>query len=301
MLARGIESISCLLIVLMAFVFTSCATTNGDWEKAERLGTIKAYKTFLVEHPDADQADDARRRIEDILVDIKWERVQADNTIAAYEKFLAEFPQTKHTEEANNVLESRRYQQALGEDSIHSYATYLKHHPDSPRAKAAEKRLRELRYAYVKKVGTVEVYETFFSLYSEGPDVDEFRRGLPAARKLDKALALAGAIMKHAPKSSIQMSNFSMTGMNTERSDPTPQDLMNLEIMLKDGADPNAVSIAGFEAAGKQKLSNGMSIVTTGRRGKPVRAARGGMTLLEYCRVQKLDSIAKLLKKYGAK
>ena len=69
MLARGIESISCLLIVLMAFVFTSCATTNGDWEKAERLGTIKAYKTFLVEHPDADQADDARRRIEDILVD----------------------------------------------------------------------------------------------------------------------------------------------------------------------------------------------------------------------------------------
>jgi hypothetical protein len=122
---------------------------------------------------------------------------------------------------------------------------------------------------------------TFFSLYSEGPDVDEFRRGLPAARKLDKALALAGAIMKHAPKSSIQMSNFSMTGMNTERSDPTPQDLMNLEIMLKDGADPN--------------------IVTTGRRGKPVRAARGGMTLLEYCRVQKLDSIAKLLKKYGAK
>jgi outer membrane protein assembly factor BamD (BamD/ComL family) len=301
MISKGILTRNWILTTGIAVSLIGCATTSRDWEQANRLGTVQSYLQFVNKHPDSEQADDARRFIADLRIDATWRNAEEENTIAAYETFLKKHPQTRHTEQANSMLEALRYQHAKEEDSIIAYKSYLEKYADSHRSADAQARLRKLQFEEAKKQGTVAAFESFFAQYAEGADVDELRAQLPAAKKLDKALALGSEIMSHAPQTYIQVNNFNMTGMSTARSDPTAQDLAKLKAMLKDGADPNAIRVSGYEPAGKKSLGNGFSIVSTGRPGVLVRAERGGMTLLEYCRAQKLNSIAKLLKKYGAK
>ena len=59
--------------------------------------------------------------------------------------------------------------------------------------------------------------------------------------------------------------------------------LSKLRVLLKEGADPNAVRIAGFEPAFEEKTSFGV-ISSTGKLGWIVPAKKEGMSLLEYCR-----------------
>jgi hypothetical protein len=128
------------------------------------------------------------------------------------------------------------------------------------------------------------------------------RTELVSRQALETSLELGRAIMRHAPQTYQENVDFSMRGTTTKRSDPTPEDLSKLREMLLDGANPNAVRVAGFEPAGDTVLDGGRAVRhSTGKPGRIVGAEEGGITLLEYCRLNGMKTIAALLIKHGAK
>ena len=56
-------NVKTFLILLFALLLTGCATTKGDWEKANRLNTAEAYEEFLRKHPESEFTEEAKKRI----------------------------------------------------------------------------------------------------------------------------------------------------------------------------------------------------------------------------------------------
>lgn len=299
--------IGALLAVLVVLTLMGCATTKKDWHEANQQGTIEAYHRFLVKHPKAEQAGEANRLIGELMKKKVWDDTVAANSVSGYEKFLKSNPNSKYAANAGRRLDELRFAQAKAKDTkgdydaYNAYEAYLKQHPDGSGAGFARSRQREIHYALAQKNMSAPLIKSFLAKYDEGDDAETLKAALPAAEELEKARSLGKSIMRHAPQSFIQMTNFNVTGMETTRSDPTAEDLKKLEEMLQKGADPNAVRIAGFQPAGKTPVGNGLVSYSSGRPGMVVRAENGGITLLEYCRANGLKTIEALLIKHGAK
>ena len=58
-----------MLTILILIALFGCATTKRDWQEANRLGTIEAYEKFLQNHPDAGEANNARRILTELRAD----------------------------------------------------------------------------------------------------------------------------------------------------------------------------------------------------------------------------------------
>ena len=91
-------------LLFLVLVVGGCATTKGDWEKAQNFDTIEAYQTFLQKNPESEFTAYAKRRIERL----KWENAQRRYSIESYEEFLREHPQSEFKEQAKEKIEQIR-------------------------------------------------------------------------------------------------------------------------------------------------------------------------------------------------
>ena len=248
-----LNQIKFIWIVALALLLSGCATASRDYENAKQIDTATAYQTFLVNHSQSEYADQARKA----LIEREWEDTKHINTIGSFTLFLNKYPKSEHASQAKQALKKLYWIAAEQDNTVDSYNKFLNKYPDGSGVEEALSRIRELRYADARQRRTVAAFETFFASYSEGPDVNTLRAEFPAIQAIEKSMTLGRAIMKHAPQTYIQMSNFSVTGKTTERSDPTTEDLSRLRAMLSEGADPSAVRVAGFEPAGEKQLGGG--------------------------------------------
>lgn len=94
-----------LIPLVIALMFCGCATTKRDWQDANRVGTIQAYQQFLLFHPDADQADQARSRLKQLQSEASWKTTRSYNTVSAYSAFLQKYPDSEHAAQARQRLQ----------------------------------------------------------------------------------------------------------------------------------------------------------------------------------------------------
>jgi hypothetical protein len=289
-----------LLTIFLAVALVGCATTEKDWQTANRARTIEAYEHFLQKHPNSAQANVARRLLPQMRVNKDWRNAEKINTPDAYETFLSKHPQSKQANQATITLEALRFKIAKEKNTIAEYESYLKRHPGGAGAQEAELRLRALRYAYAKEQMTVAAIDSFLIQYSSGDDVNTLKEARPAAKALKKSFLLGKAIIKHFSKAYAPMDGILPGKLEAEPSIPTSKDLSKLRKLLQEGADPNVVNIVGFEPPGEKK-HGGYVLLSPGNPGQVVRAEKGGMTLLDYCHKNKLETITELLIAHGAK
>lgn len=100
---------------------------------------------------------------------------------------------------------------------------------------------------------------------------------------------------------SIKMSNFKVQGVKGISKDRRLITLGVFMLLLKAGADQNAMRIKGFKKAGTIDLGSGAVMHSTGNPGIIVPAHKGGMSALEFAEINNLMNFKKLLLKARAR
>lgn len=152
-----------ILTSIMALVLVGCATTKGNWEKAQRLNTIKAYQEFLQKHPQSEFTAEAKHQIQNI----DWQKATRLDTLESYQEFKNKYPHSKFIHEAEARIDKLAWQKAQGLNTIESYKEFLKKHPQSEFGRAARdrieqlERIEQLAWEEAKGTDTVLRYKKF--------------------------------------------------------------------------------------------------------------------------------------------
>lgn len=182
------KSISTLFI---AFMLCGCASTNRDWQEANRSGTIEAYEKFLQAHSKTDQANEAQGRIQELRADQDWVKTQSTNTIPAYQAFLAQYPNAKQADKAKMALKALESKadwtraQSLG--TIKAYSEFLQKHPRSKEAVNAKQSLERLEterdWTSARTANSIIAYQEYLQKHDTMQYASEARQRLSALQE----------------------------------------------------------------------------------------------------------------------
>ena len=177
----------CIVLAIVSLCFCACDTSEQDFEKAKKDGTVKAYDTFIANHLKSDFVEEARDsivaiydRVEDLHVIAKeiygivdydaaskvrkklvrrseslYYRAYVENSIDGWTEFIESVPELYQKDAQERKLElqweneSLAWKMASINDNALSYEKYLDHHPKGKHAKQAEKKLIDLEVAAV--------------------------------------------------------------------------------------------------------------------------------------------------------
>jgi hypothetical protein len=155
-----------------------------------------------------------------------------------------------------------------------------------------------------RKVDSVSAIEDFLKRYPKGADSEQLKQELQAVREWEPRKKLGELIIRLCP----QVTTSFMEGLKRTPSSSYKGDLSEIRSLLERGVDADAVRIEGFVAPVEESsidTSGGAVRISSryspGSRGNAVRASKGGMTLLEYCKANSLNDAYDLLKSHGAK
>jgi len=162
-----------LLTSVVVLALCGCATTTRDWEEANRQGTIEAYEQFLKVHPDADQTNQAKRRLEELRIAEDWDIAKSTNTIDAYRVFLSQQPVSKYAKMAraklDQLVSENDWKHAKSMGTIASYEEFLQKHPKSGQAPNAEQSIQQLKeereWKRVEEINTRSAFAEFVKNY----------------------------------------------------------------------------------------------------------------------------------------
>jgi hypothetical protein len=136
-------------------------------------------KSLPSQHPDQDQFAIALNNRSD---DDEFEHDRELGTSAALQAYVREFPSGRHLKDAQTLVESLEYNEALAANSIAALESFLSRFPVGNFSSDASARLRRLRFQYARQAADVEVCKQFLTQYPEGKDSDELRRYLSSIR-----------------------------------------------------------------------------------------------------------------------
>ena len=133
-------------IIAIASFFTAvvlflsgCASVSKDWNRATSEDNATAYEIFLQKHPDAEYANEAKAKIEEL----DWKQAQASRTMGSFREFLQKHPDSQYANEAKAKISSYTkyaWEKAYREDRIDAYENFIKNYPDSDYADKAKER-----------------------------------------------------------------------------------------------------------------------------------------------------------------
>jgi len=129
-----------IILILVAYIISGCASVEHDWEKTQNINTIDGYEKFLLKHPDSKFSNEANRQIENL----DWEATQKRNTVLAYQRFIKEYPQSLYFEEAKNRIENLHWIAAKLQDTVQSLRGFIQKYPNSINVEEAQKRIKIL-------------------------------------------------------------------------------------------------------------------------------------------------------------
>jgi len=117
---------------------------------AATADTISAYEEFLKQHPDSEFADEARSRLNILILKEQWEITVTTDTISSYEEFLKQHSDSEFAEKARSRMdllkrESPKKHWLALKNTIPAYEEFLNLHPDSEFAEEARSRLNLLK------------------------------------------------------------------------------------------------------------------------------------------------------------
>ena len=212
-----------------------------------------------------------------------------------FDQFLEQYPSSLYAAEARSLREEALYKEASAARTIEALERYIANYPQSVRAMEVTALVRKLRFEAAKEDGTAMAYEGFLRRYPNGANSEELRNGLPAVRKWEVDKKLGDLLIGMAPSTYVMITLSGAPKVVRSQKVESKEQLAEFQQLLKDGADPSAVHIAGYAPGGEERTGDGFSRISPGSPGKAVPAAKGGMTLVEYCGAIGLKQIPGLL------
>ncbi len=138
-------------MMLAGTLLAGCADPEKDWELAARDDSQETYLEFLAKHPDSEEADLARERIEQLKVIRAWERAEFKDTEDAYVAFVDKYPGSEFIPEAERRIAAfqrdRDWDLVAEARTSEALAGFIATWPDAPQREEAEAMLEEIRLA----------------------------------------------------------------------------------------------------------------------------------------------------------
>ena len=125
----------------------------------------------------------------------------------------------------------------------------------------------------------------------------EIRLGEVALRMAPTEETQLSAVAVFSPTGQSDRSESNGLSVSRVESPTLHQDLVDLQDLLKAGANPAKVRINGFRRAGCSN-SGGMMFCSGGAKGSAVQTSEGGITLREFFETYKLSDALAILNKY---
>jgi uncharacterized protein (TIGR02145 family) len=127
------------------YIFRLKANEADNWAFAKEEGTIAAFQQFLVNHPDGEHADKARKQIATLEEDLAWKKATQNNSVSAYIQYRRAYPEGRYRDQAleavQNLEEDQTWKIAKRRDNIFEYEKYLEEYPKGKYAKEANEAL----------------------------------------------------------------------------------------------------------------------------------------------------------------
>jgi TolA-binding protein len=330
-----IRVIATVFFFIAALLLQSCASMQDKWEAAAKEDTKAAYYRFIREDdPDPVYEKKAKARIRELeeiekkkrleqeeereftyimsKKPVRWDPQRPEKDL---EYFLKKYPSGKNAPQAREKLEMLAYDRALKENRSYDFKNFLDRFPGSSRAPEANRLLRTALFNEARKSESVAAYENFIKSYPQGQDTEELMKDLPKVRALEQAkqeqerknksatelgetaLNMALVPLAKTQKTADGLIVQSMKGMVLGHPPTLTMWMNRFRKQLAAGADPDLIRIIGFRA---HYIYPGGGI-SFGQRGRVVTGAKGGMTLMEFCKENKLDEAVELLKQRSRK
>lgn len=161
------------MVVLSSFIAFSCA--GVELQHASSEDTEAAYRAIIANHPDSEESDEARARLEELA----FQRARQGDDIASYNRFLVEFPEGDFAREAIERRAELRLDRLIDEADVGSLRRFLAIDHGTEASKRARVQLERLEATQAKSSDDVEVLKAYLLAHPES----ESRRGIE--RRLD--------------------------------------------------------------------------------------------------------------------
>lgn len=123
---------------------------------ATEIDDIPAYRAFLVNYPNGEHADAAKRRFVQLEADdLAFSAAKSIGTVGAYKQYLSTYPDGRHRKEAS-----------LAKDT------------------SERRRLDDLAYSHARELNTQQSFLAYIMHYPEGRHLEEARADVSRLRKL---------------------------------------------------------------------------------------------------------------------
>ena len=110
-----------LLPLLILTILIGCNKTEKRWNETMSSNTIDSYDSFILEYPESNYADSAKRKI----IELSYAKTIILNTLEGFESFLNMYPSSNQAVEAKTQHEKLLWLKANNENTIDSYEKYL--------------------------------------------------------------------------------------------------------------------------------------------------------------------------------
>lgn len=163
-----------LLSATISILFAGCA--SRDFEKAKAEGTIAAYDQFLKNHPESEQAKEAKHLREYTLVD---NALKSEDPALA-KRYLQEYPKGRYSslvlEHLSKIQDKTDWQIATTKNNEEGYRNYIEKHPKGEYIEEAKIAFEPFLWEKTKKMNTIDGYDLFLEKYPEGKFKDQAKQ-----------------------------------------------------------------------------------------------------------------------------
>lgn len=166
--------------VFLALLITAplSACRDSAFLKAEKTGTIDAYRRFIEANPMDENVEAAQER----LADLELDEAKKVHTVVAYKRYLEEHPDSERANVARALLEGLRFNAAKQRNNALAWRQFIKDHPDGAHRDEADKALARCE---LEELPRLDDPQELARLASAHPDDD---RGAQAGARLDDAV-----------------------------------------------------------------------------------------------------------------
>ncbi|MFY0567020.1 HEAT repeat domain-containing protein [Archangium lansingense] len=172
---RKLRALSLLLLL------TGCGAPRA-YQRARDADTLEAYRAFLREYPEGDDAEAVEVRV----TELEFEEASKLHTVLAYKRFLEANPEGPQARAARALLEGLRFNAAKDAGTAAALRQFLRDHPDGAQREEAQRLLKE---AELKELSTTKDTQQLREYLRESPE--DPRRLQVEARLDDESFARA--------------------------------------------------------------------------------------------------------------
>jgi hypothetical protein len=125
-----------------------------EFEEASKLHSVVAYKRFLTAHPEGLRARSARA----LLEGLRFNAAKEAGTSAALRQFLQDHPDGAQHEEAQRLLKEAELKALATTTDARQLREYLREAPDDPRRLEVESRLDDESFTQARSAGAAQLF-----------------------------------------------------------------------------------------------------------------------------------------------